>query len=81
MNVQSDIREYIVDTFLFGEDDALTDESSFLAEGIIDSTGIMQLVSFLQDHYRITIEDEELVPDNLDSIQKITRFIEDKRRP
>jgi acyl carrier protein len=76
MSLQEDIRGFIVDTFLFGEDGALTDESSFLEEGIVDSTGILQLVSFLQEQYRITIADEELVPDNLDSIQKVRAFVE-----
>jgi acyl carrier protein len=80
MSVQEDIREYIVDTFLFGEDGGLREDSSFLEEGIVDSTGIMQLVAFLQERYLITIEDAELVPDNLDSIRKVMRFIEVKRQ-
>ena len=79
MSIHEEIREFIVDTFLFGEDGGLTNDSSFLEEGIVDSTGIMQLVSFLQEQYRITIEDEELIPDNLDSIQKVQRFIEAKK--
>jgi len=80
MNLQDDVRMFIVDTFLFGEDGGLKDDSSFLEEGIVDSTGIMQLVAFLQDQYLITIEDEELVPENLDSIKKVMRFVESKRR-
>ena len=79
MELKEDIREFIVDTFLFGEDGGLREDSSFLEEGIVDSTGIMQLVSFLQDQYQITIEDEELIPDNLDSIRKVIAFIETKR--
>jgi acyl carrier protein len=80
MSIQQDIREYIVDTFLFGEDGGLQDDSSFLEEGIVDSTGIMQLVSFLQEQYRITIEDEELIPDNLDSIRKVMAFVAAKKQ-
>jgi acyl carrier protein len=80
MSIQQDIREYIVDTFLFGEDGGLQDDSSFLAEGIVDSTGIMQLVSYLQEQYRITIEDEELIPDNLDSIRKVMAFVAAKKQ-
>ena len=53
---------------------------SFLEEGVVDSTGIMQLVSYLQEQYLITIEDEELIPDNLDSIRKVMTFIEVKRQ-
>lgn len=80
MSIQDDVRSFVIDTFLFGEDDGLKDDSSFLAEGIVDSTGIMQLVSFLQEHYRVSIEDEELIPDNLDSIKRVTTFIEEKMR-
>jgi acyl carrier protein len=80
MSIQDDIRSFVIDTFLFGEDDGLKDDSSFLEEGIVDSTGIMQLVSYLQEQYLVSIEDEELIPDNLDSIQRVTTFIEEKRR-
>ena len=80
MSLQEDIRGFIVDTFLFGEDGGLKEDSSFLEEGIVDSTGIMQLVSYLQEQYLITIEDEELIPDNLDSIRKVMTFIEVKRQ-
>ena len=79
MSLHEDIREFIVDTFLFGEDSGLKDDSSFLEEGIVDSTGIMQLVSYLQEQYLITVEDEELIPDNLDSIRKVMTFIEGKK--
>jgi acyl carrier protein len=80
MNIKDDVRSFVIDTFLFGEDDGLKDDSSFLAEGIVDSTGIMQLVSFLQERYLVAIEDEELIPDNLDSIKRVATFIEEKMR-
>ena len=80
MSLQEDIRVFIVDNFLFGEDGGLEDDSSFLEEGIVDSTGIMQLVSFIQEQYRIAIEDEELIPENLDSISRVKTFIEAKKR-
>jgi acyl carrier protein len=79
MNLQEDIRAFIVDIFLFGEEGCLKDESSFIEEDIMDSTGIMQLVVFLEERYLITIEDEELIRDNLDSIKKVATFIEEKR--
>lgn len=80
MSLQQEIRSFIVENFLFGEEKGITDDSSFIKEGIVDSTGIMQLVSFIQDQYRIPIEDEELVPENLDSISKVSAFIEEKKR-
>jgi acyl carrier protein len=80
MSVQEDIREFIVENFLFGEQGGLRDDSSFLREGIVDSTGIMQLVSFIQEQYLIAIEDEELIPENLDSIRNVSLFIAEKKR-
>ena len=80
MSIREEIRGFIVENFLFGEDGALNDDSSFLKEGIVDSTGIMQLVSFLQEQYLIPIEDEELIPDNLDSITKVSMFVQGKKR-
>ena len=80
MSLQQDIRSFIVENFLFGEDNGLEDDSSFVKEGIVDSTGIMQLVSFIQEQYMIAIEDEELTPENLDSITKVSAFIEEKKR-
>jgi acyl carrier protein len=80
MTLHEDIREFIVENFLFGDDTGLKDNSSFLEEGIVDSTGIMQLVSFIQEQYLIVIEDEELTPENLDSIQKVADFVQQKRR-
>lgn len=75
------IRAFIIDNFLFGEDRGLTDDSSFLEEGFIDSTGVMQLVSFLEDEFSIRVNDEELTPENLDSINRVTDFIERKLFP
>lgn len=80
MNYREDIRTFIVDNFLFGDDGGLKDDSSFLREGIVDSTGIMQLVSFIQEQYLVQIEDDELTPENLDSINKVSAFIQDKKR-
>jgi acyl carrier protein len=80
MSLQQEIRQFVVENFLFGEDSGLKDDSSFLKEGIVDSTGIMQLVAFIQDQYRIAVEDEELTPENLDSIRRVSAFIEGKRR-
>lgn len=80
MSLQEDIRQYVTDTFLFGEDGLLKEDSSFLEEGIVDSTGILQLVSFLQERYLISVEDEELIPENLDSIRRVAEFVEAKRR-
>jgi acyl carrier protein len=65
---------------LFGEGgDDVTDEDSLLAKGIIDSTGVLELVSFLTETYGIQIEDDELIPDNFDSIKKLAAFVARKQ--
>ena len=74
----SNIKQFILDNYCFGNDPGLTNESSFLALGIIDSTGILELVAFLETEYGITVEDEELVPDNLDSINNVMVYLKGK---
>jgi len=74
------IRSFIVENFLFGNDDGLSDDSSFLEEGIIDSTGILELVSFLEEEFGITVDDEDLIPENLDSINNVTNYLAKKLR-
>ena len=59
---------------------AFTDDDSFQERGIVDSTGVLELVCHLQERYAITIDDDELIPDNLDSLSKVARFVERKRR-
>lgn len=77
--IEADVRQYILDNFLFGRTDVeLTSDASFLELGIIDSTGVLELVTFLEDKYQIKIGDEELVPANLDSLRGIARFVESK---
>ncbi len=80
MSVHDEIRQFIIDNFLMGQDsDSLTDDSSFLEDGVIDSTGVLELVGFLEENYEIKVEDEELIPENLDSIKNICAYLETKR--
>jgi acyl carrier protein len=74
-----EIRQFVVDNFLFGQDNGLTEEASFLEQGIIDSTGVMELVAHLEKAYGIHVADTELVPENLDSIAAVSRFVAQKR--
>lgn len=76
--IREAIRTYIVDNFLFGDGKALSNDSSFLEEGIIDSTGILELVNFLESTYSIEVKDEELIPENLDSVENIIAFLQRK---
>jgi len=72
------VRTFIVENFLFGNADGLQDNSSLLDKGIIDSTGVLELVGFLTDEFSITIDDEELVPENFDSIEKVATYLKKK---
>jgi acyl carrier protein len=72
------IRGFIVENFLFGNEDGVKDETLFLDEGIIDSTGILELVSYLEEEFSIGVEDEELVPENLGSINNVVAYLERK---
>ncbi len=77
--IREELRNFVVDNFLLGQEPSgLTDEASFLEEGIVDSTGVLELVSFLERRYAIKLEDEELVPENLDSIENLVAFLERK---
>ena len=74
-----EVRALIIENFLFGEDDGkLSDDDSFLEKGIIDSTGILELVALLEGKYGIKISNNELEPENLDSINKLVRFLDRK---
>ncbi|SCZ55978.1 acyl carrier protein [Thiohalomonas denitrificans] len=81
MSIEHDVRAYILDNFLFTDDDsALQNQESLLDRGIIDSTGVMELVAFLEEEFGIGVADDELLPDNLDSIQQIVGFVSRKQR-
>lgn len=77
--IASEIKAFIVSNFLFGQEGtAMTDEQSFLDTGVIDSTGLLELVGFVEQRYGITIGDRELVPENLDSLRNITALVSRK---
>ncbi|WP_224985066.1 acyl carrier protein [Geomonas agri] len=80
MNLKDEIRNFVVENFLFGDAGGLTDDSSFIREGIVDSTGILQLVAYLQERYQVAVADDELIPENLDSVQRVAAFVEGKRQ-
>ena len=84
LSIIPELRKFIVDNFLFGEDSgqfAFSDEDSFQERGIVDSTGILELVCHLEDHYDIDVTDEDLIPENLDSLSRVARFVHRKRQP
>lgn len=77
--IQQKVKQYILESFLFGgSEDELGNDDSFLEKGIIDSTGILELVAFVEETYGVKVADEELIPENLDSVNKLSRFVQDK---
>jgi acyl carrier protein len=74
----STIRSYLVETFLLGSDDGFADDESLLESGIIDSTGVMEVVVFLEEQFAIAVDDDELVADNLDSVTRLAAFVSRK---
>jgi acyl carrier protein len=79
MTIEQRVRAFILETFYVGEPDELTDDVSLLDSGIVDSTGMMEVILFLEREYAIRIQDHETVPENLESISQIAAFIERKR--
>jgi len=77
--VAQEIRAFIVDSFLLGQDPGFGNTESLLESGIIDSTGIMHVIAFLEEKFGIAIDDDDLVADNLDSVERIARFVERKQ--
>jgi acyl carrier protein len=69
MNIEDKIKKFIIKHFMVGEKNPqLRNDVSFLEKGIVDSTGVLELVTFLEETFHIKVEDEELVPENLDSV-------------
>ncbi len=79
MSAEAKIRNYILENYLFTDDQsALISDDSFMDKGILDSTGILEIIFFLEEDFDISIEDEEMIPDNLDSVNNILAFINRK---
>lgn len=80
MTIESKIRSYILENYLFTDDESELDSNdSFLEKGIIDSTGVLEIILFLEEEFTIKVADEEMVLENLDSVSNIVNFIEKKQ--
>jgi acyl carrier protein len=76
-NIEQDIRRFLVDQFLHGRPEGLPEDGSLLGN-VIDSTGVLELIGFLQDHFAIVVEDDEVVPGNLDSVTSVVAYVAGK---
>ena len=80
MSVKDKVRGYILENYLFSDDPSThADGDSFLDKGIIDSTGILEVIYFLEDEFNVSVEDDEMIPENLDSVDNIVAFIGKKQ--
>jgi acyl carrier protein len=80
VNMKKIIRQYILGNLLFTEDEsALQDNDSFLAQGIIDSTGVLEIILFIEETFNIKVNDDEMLPANLDSVDHLAAFITRKQ--
>jgi acyl carrier protein len=77
-NMKTQIRKFIIDNFMFGNSNGIKDDTSFLGEGIIDSTGVLELVTFIEETFGLKVDDEELIPENLDSVDNIVGYLQRK---
>lgn len=74
------IRKYILNNFLFTDDeDVLSNGESLIQKGVIDSTGALEVINFIEDTFGIRVEDAEMVPENLDSVDSIVHFVKTKQ--
>jgi acyl carrier protein len=76
-NINQEIRSFIINSFLSGQTDRLQDHGALLGD-VIDSTGVLELVNFLQERFAITVEDEEVNPENLSSVNNLVAYVERK---
>ena len=76
-DIERDVRKFIADQFFYGKSEELSSDGSLLGS-VIDSTGLLELVTFLQEHFGITVDDEDIVPENLNSIAQVISYVEGK---
>ena len=81
LNEKERLRAFVASNYYVPDASALDEKTSFLKQGILDSTGVIELVSFVETEFGIVVEDEELVPQNFDSIAALSEFIRRKRGP
>lgn len=78
-DIKANLREFITENFLaFAEDKTFADTDSFMEKGIINSTGVLELLQYLEETFEIAVEDDEVIPENLDTLNNLSAFIEKK---
>jgi acyl carrier protein len=81
MALKAQIRDFVTSNFYVADAAALEDQTSLLEQGIIDSTGVLEIIVFLENTFGVTVDDSEMLPENLDSIERIAAFVQRKKLP
>jgi acyl carrier protein len=81
MQVKEQIRQFIRESFVYDQIDNLPDDASFLEHGIVDSTGVLELVLFVEDTFGIEVDDDDVVPANFDSVAALAAYVARKGGP
>ena len=76
--IKNAVREFIQKNFIFNSTTVFDDNESLLGSGVIDSTGVLELIGFLEEKYKLTFDDSELIGENFDTVLKITAFLKNK---
>lgn len=80
MSTEQVIREYVLENYLFTDDDSeLNNDDSFLEKGILDSTGILEIINLIEETFNFKVEDNEMIPENLDSVNNIVAYVGRKK--
>lgn len=79
MDIKEQVRTFVTSNFYVADPTALEDSASLLDQGIIDSTGVLEVIFFIEETFGIKVEDSEMLPENLDSIEQITSFVSKKK--
>ena len=79
MEIKNPLRQFLRTTFFLGDSTELSDEASLMKSGLLDSTGVLELILYLESEFNITVGDEEAVPENLDTIDRIAAFVTSKQ--
>ena len=80
ISIKDTLRTFVLENFLFTDDpEALADDGSFLERGIVDSTGIMEVITFIEEEYGFTVANDEMVPENLDSVESLVAYVQKRQ--
>jgi len=80
MSIEQEIRSFILENYLFTDDESVLGSADlFLERGILDSTGILELIYFIEDEYEVKVEDKEMVPENLGSVERVVSYVQRKQ--